>query len=73
MDARPMATHHLGTRRIQARSRIIIAAIVVLAIAVTLIAAPASAGTPGDCVVRNEHGGRAYQRLQPSRRGRPAG
>ena len=66
MDARPMATHHLGTRHIPDASRMTIAAIVVLAVAVTLGAAPASAGTPGDCVVRNGRVDRAYKRLQPA-------
>ena len=64
MDARPMATHHLA--RADPGAPHLIATIVVLAIAVMLGAAPASAGTPGDCVVRNGSNGRAYQRLQPA-------
>ena len=61
-----MATHHLATRRIQARSRIAIATIVVLVVGMTLAAAPTSAGTPGDCVVRNGRTDRAFKRLQPA-------
>jgi hypothetical protein len=42
------------------------ATIVVLVVGMTLGVATASAGTPGDCVVRNGRTDRAYKRLQPA-------
>jgi hypothetical protein len=65
MDAPAMITRLLGTRD-YGPWRVPVAAVVVLAFAVTLGAAPALAGTPGDCVVRNGDRGRAYKRLQPA-------
>ena len=44
----------------------LLASAVLLALIATLGAAPTSAGTPGDCVVRSGDGGRAYKRLQPA-------
>ena len=66
MDARPMTTYHPGKRRLNGRARVAIATIVVLVIGMTLGVATASAGTPGDCVVRNGRTDRAYKRLQPA-------
>jgi hypothetical protein len=65
MDGRAMTTRLLGTRD-RGPGRVPIAAVAILALLVTVSAAPAVAGTPGDCVVRNNQSSRAYQRLQPA-------